>query len=56
MLLPTGVFASDTYICSISEEIEAEFDKGEWVTTSTSTSNGTGVFRVISDNKKASVI
>ena len=54
MIFPVDVFASDTYICSITEEIEAEFDKGKWINTSTS--NGSGVFRVIRDNKKATVI
>lgn len=46
-------FASESYLCSISEVIEAKFKHGRWINTNVH--DGQGVYRVVIDGKKATV-
>jgi len=46
--------ASETYICNITETIEAKFDKGEWVQTRVF--NGEGMYRVSLKGKSAEIV
>lgn len=49
-----NAYASEIFICSISESIEAEFKHGKWINTAVY--NGHGIFRVTINNKKAEVV
>ena len=49
-----NAYASETFICSISESIEAEFKHGKWINTAVN--DGRSIFRVTINNKKAEVV
>ena len=46
--------AAESYLCSITESIEAKFKHGKWINTKVI--DGKGAYRVVIDGKNATVI